>query len=55
MKRYPKYIVLDYSKQPPEFVCEKCGEKRELHLPAAIDDVVKQGEAFAISHQYCKG
>ena len=54
MKKIPKYIILDYSKQPSEFVCENCGERRQIHLPAVIDDVVKQGEAFAESHKYCK-
>jgi hypothetical protein len=54
MKKITKHIKLDYSKRPNEFFCENCGGRRELHLPALIDDVVKQGEAFAESHRYCK-
>jgi len=54
MKRIPKHIVLDYSKQPHSYVCKNCGARRQIHLPAAIDDFVKQGEAFSESHKYCK-
>lgn len=54
MKNIPKYIILDYSKQPPMMVCQNCGEKRELHLPALIDDFIKQAQAFGKSHKDCK-
>jgi len=54
MKPISKHIILDYSKQPSEYVCERCGARRQVNLPAAIDDFVKQGEAFAESHKYCK-
>jgi hypothetical protein len=53
MKRISEHIILDYSKQPSEYVCEKCGARRQVHLPATVDDFVKQGEAFAESHKYC--
>lgn len=52
--RIPKHIILDYSKQPNELKCIFCGKTRVVHLPAPIDDFVKQGEAFAESHKYCK-
>jgi hypothetical protein len=54
MKNPPKHIVLDYSKDLNELVCKNCGDRRPLYLPASINDVVKQGEAFAESHKYCK-
>ena len=54
MKKIPKHIILDYNKQPPEFLCVNCGGRRQLHLPVPIDDFIKQGEAFAESHKYCK-
>ena len=54
MKKIPKHIILDYHKQPPEYVCKNCGDRRQLHLPAEISDFIKQGEAFAESHRYCK-
>jgi hypothetical protein len=54
MKKIPKYIYLDYSKQPSKMVCKHCGESRELHLPALIDDALKQAQAFAESHKMCK-
>ena len=54
MKRIPKHIILDYSKQPSEYVCDNCGARRQVHLPAPVDDFVQQGKAFAVSHRYCK-
>ena len=54
MKKIPKWITLKYDVTPNVFVCERCHTVREVHLPAAIDDVVKQSEAFAESHKYCK-
>ena len=54
-KKIPDWIKLKYDVQPPVFMCERCGATRECHLPAAVDDVVKQGYAFADSHKYCKG
>lgn len=52
--KIPKYIILDYSRTPHELLCENCGKRRELHLPASIADVAKQSEAFAESHKFCK-
>lgn len=54
MKKIPEHIFLDYSKQPPEYLCANCGGRRTLHIPASIADFIKQGEAFAESHRYCK-
>ena len=54
MKRIPKHIILDYNKQPSEFVCENCGARRTVFLPAATEDILKQGEAFSESHKFCK-
>jgi hypothetical protein len=54
MKKIPEHIILDYSEKPPKFICVYCGATRELRLPAMIDDVVRQHEAFAGSHKYCK-
>lgn len=54
MKKIPKHIMLDYSKTPCEHLCMNCGDRRPLHLPASIDDVIKQFEAFAESHRHCK-
>jgi hypothetical protein len=52
--KIPPHIMLDYSVKPNEYVCEHCGKRRPVHLPAPIDDFLKQGEAFAISHKRCK-
>nr|MBC8360908.1 hypothetical protein [Candidatus Desulfatibia profunda] len=54
MKKIPKWITLKYDITPNVFECERCGEKREVYLPAAIDDFVLQGQAFAETHKYCK-
>jgi len=54
MKRIPKHIYVDYSVQPARLWCKHCGEHRALQLPATIEDAIKQGEAFAESHKYCK-
>ena len=54
MKNPPKHIILDYTNDPSEFVCVNCGAKRQLHLPAAINDVVRQAEAFVETHKHCK-
>lgn len=54
MKNIPKHIILDYSKQPNMMVCKNCGEKRELHLPAPIDDAVGQMRIFVKSHKGCE-
>uniref|UniRef100_A0A6M3IM62 Uncharacterized protein n=1 Tax=viral metagenome TaxID=1070528 RepID=A0A6M3IM62_9ZZZZ len=53
-KKIPDWIKLKYDVQPPVFECERCGVTRELHLPAAIDDALKQGQAFAESHKFCQ-
>ena len=63
-KKIPGWIVLNYNKQPAEFVCKRCEEssdserkgnaRRPVHLPAVIEDFGKQGEAFAESHRFCK-
>ncbi|MFH1863780.1 MAG: hypothetical protein ABIJ85_02650 [bacterium] len=52
--KIPSWIVLKYDVIPNVFECERCGEKREIRLPAAIDDFVLQGRAFAKTHKYCK-
>ena len=54
MKNIPEHIILDYNKQPTMMICKNCGEKRELHLPALVDDVIKQAQAFGESHKDCK-
>jgi len=54
MKKIPKWIALKYDESPNQLWCRRCGEKREMHLPASIDDAIKQGEAFAESHKFCK-
>ncbi|NUN52201.1 MAG: hypothetical protein HUU06_05360 [Planctomycetaceae bacterium] len=53
-KKSPDWLVLDYAVQPPLLTCRRCGATRTLHLPAAVDDVVLQTEAFGKSHLYCK-
>jgi len=53
MKKIPRWIFLNYEKQPPVMVCKCCGESREIHLTAAANDFIKQAEAFAESHKYC--
>jgi len=53
LKKLPTWIVLK-GNIPPQFKCERCGDTRPVYLPAAIDDVLKQGQAFAESHKYCK-
>jgi len=53
MKKIPRWIFLNYKKQPPVMVCKCCGESRTVHLPAAVDDFLKQSEAFAESHKNC--
>ena len=53
MKKIPRWIFLKYDQDPNYFLCKCCGGTRPVHLPAAIDDVVKQSEAFAESHKYC--
>jgi len=52
--KIPDWIIIKYDVQPPVLVCERCSETRELHLPAAVDDVVKQAQAFAEGHKFCK-
>jgi len=54
MKKIPEWIIVKYNVRPQIFYCSRCGGSRELHLPAPIDDFVKQAEAFAESHKYCK-
>ena len=54
MKKIPKWIFIKYDVKPNEYVCQRCGARREVHLPAPIADVAKQAEAFAESHKYCK-
>jgi hypothetical protein len=53
MKKIPKHIILNHEIQPPVFQCTICGITRAVHLPAAVDDFLKQIEAFAESHKYC--
>ncbi len=52
--KYPDWIKLKHDVQPNVFRCDRCGEERELHLPAAVEDVLSQGKAFTESHKYCK-
>ncbi|MBE3141436.1 MAG: hypothetical protein IMZ53_12750 [Thermoplasmata archaeon] len=54
MAKLLKHITINYKKQPPEFVCERCQVSRQVHLPALIKDFIKQGEAFSASHEYCQ-
>lgn len=54
MKKIPEWIILKYDVTPNQYVCQRCGARREVYLPATIDDFVKQGEAFAESHKHCK-
>ncbi|HEX9970642.1 MAG TPA: hypothetical protein VGD14_01090 [bacterium] len=54
MKRIPLWIKIKYFCKPPLFVCDRCGDTRELHLPDSIDGAVKQGEAFTETHKYCR-
>ncbi len=54
MKKIPAWIYIKYDKQPAYFLCERCKSEREVHMPAAIDDVLKQSEAFAETHRICK-
>lgn len=54
MKKIPKWIFIKYDRKPNCFYCERCGATRESHLPAPIDDVAKQAEAFSESHKFCK-
>lgn len=49
-----KWIILNYEKQPPEFICQHCGEGRIAHIPAVMSDFIKQGEAFSASHRFCQ-
>lgn len=53
MKLRP-WIIIDTSVNPAVFRCTRCGAKRPMHLPAAITDWIKQGEAFTESHKFCK-
>ena len=54
MKKIPSWIILKYDSDPNYYKCERCEAVREVHLPAPIDDVIKQAQAFAESHKYCK-
>ena len=53
MKKIPDYIILKYDQEPQIMACNKCGGYRKVHLPAAVDDFIKQAEAFAESHKWC--
>ena len=48
------WVIIKYGEHPPVFECVRCGVKREVHLPAAVDDFIKQGQALAESHKFCK-
>lgn len=37
-----------------EFICERCGIKRPVHIPCSIGDFLKQSEAFNESHKFCQ-
>lgn len=52
--KIPKHILLDYSTQPNQMVCDICKQRRNLHLPGSISDISKQFEAFSESHKHCK-
>lgn len=53
-KKLLKWVNIRYDVTPPVLECVRCKGTREFHLPASIDDVVKQSEAFCESHKKCK-
>ena len=53
MKKIPGWIIIKYDVKPPIFLCKRCGAVRDVYLPAAVDDLMKQAEAVAQSHKYC--
>jgi len=53
-KKIKPWITLKFDVIPNLMVCDRCGSTRELHLPAAIDNVTRQMEAFSESHKSCK-
>lgn len=52
-KKLPTWILLDYSQQPPRFRCGRCDATRVLQLPALVEDVGLQADAFAEGHRGC--
>jgi hypothetical protein len=52
--KIPNWVVLKYDVKPNVFECVRCGATREAHMPASIDGFMKQGEAFAEDHRFCK-
>lgn len=53
-KKLLKWVHIKYDVTPPVLECARCQHTREFHLPASIDDVAKQSEAFCANHKYCK-
>ena len=53
-KKLLKWVHIKYDVTPPVLECARCQHTREFHLPASIDDVAKQSEAFCESHKKCK-
>jgi len=47
-----KHIVVDYTAQPPAFLCEKCGTRVEIKLPQSVENFVKMGRAFGREHAH---
>jgi hypothetical protein len=52
--KIPDWIVIDTTKKEGDFLCKRCLEIRVPIIPCAIDDFVKQAEAFAETHKFCK-
>ncbi len=52
--KQPSWIFIKYDVQPPLLLCDRCKETREIHLPAAVGDLIAQTKAFSESHKYCK-
>ena len=52
-KKIPDWIFINAEFQPPTVECQRCGEKREVHIPCTITDFIKQSEGFGDSHRLC--
>jgi hypothetical protein len=48
----PKWIFIDT--RTSEAVCERCGQRERLPLPALITSFVKWCEYFGDRHKFCK-
>ncbi len=47
------WVVLDYKRQPNNFLCERCGKVEECKMPIAIDEFVRRGDLFTEKHRGC--